>query len=277
MTDRYAVIGNPIVQSLSPIIHRAFAKQTGENITYSAILAPLDSFAVTVHAFQKKCGKGLNVTAPFKEEAYQLAEHSTECAQKAQAVNTLWFETNGKIYGDNTDGEGFIEDVYKNQKECLEEKRILILGAGGAIRGLLGPIMQRHPKTIVIANRTLSKTESLLSCFTHVKCPILGCSLASLTQFSQFDWIINGIARGVDITPLLPRTILSPDTGCYDLSYGAPSPFLTWAKQNGSVRLLDGLGILVEQAALSFYRWRGVKPETAAVLKELRQKFQNTH
>lgn len=273
MADHYAVIGNPVAHSLSPVIHQAFAKQTGQDITYSTILASLDAFAAEVHAFQKKGGKGLNVTTPFKQEAYHLVEHCTERSKAAQAVNTIWFEKNGEMYGDTTDGEGFIEDVYKNQNGCFEQKRVLVLGAGGAIRSLLSPIVQQDPKIMVIANRTLAKAESLASDFAYAKCAVLGASFFSLSQFSQFDWIINGLPRSVDITLLLPKTLLASNTWCYDLSYGECSSFLTWAKQNEAVRLLDGLGFLVEQAALSFYNWRGVKPETTAILKRLREQY----
>lgn len=267
--NRYAVIGNPIAHSLSPVIHRLFAQQTNQKITYSAILAPIDGFVARVQAFQRTGGKGLNITAPFKEDAFKLAGSLTEYAQEARAVNTLCFDQDGSIVGDNTDGRGFIEDVYENHGGCFEQKRVLFLGAGGAVRGLLPSMMRHNPASVVIANRTLAKAKNLAAQFVREKIPVSACAFSDLGQM-PFDWIINGATQHLD-AGIIPPQCFSENTGCYDLSYGSPNAFLAWAKQNGAAHCLDGLGLLVEQAALSFYIWRGVKPKTKVILEKLRQ------
>lgn len=267
----YAVIGNPIAHSLSPLIHTTFAEQTHQKIKYTHILANNDDdFDIKLQLFKKQGGQGLNITAPFKEKAYGLVDDCTKRAEIARAVNTIRFETNGTLYGDNTDGEGFIHDIQKHIKENLTQKKILCLGAGGAIRGLLGPILQQNPQHIVIANRTLTRAETLVNIFQHTPCPVLIRPFSKIGE-TTFDWIIHGMVHNAKIDyASLPFSNLE-HSWCYDLSYGVSSPFLIWAKKKGATQLWDGLGLLVEQAALSFYFWHGIKPETGTILKRLRE------
>lgn len=271
----YAVIGNPIFHSLSPHIHAAFAEQTHQkNMVYMRILATMDDFDVKVQLFKKQGGKGLNITAPFKEKAYRLVDHCTERAETAKAVNTLRFEANGTMFGDNTDGAGFIQDVKKYTPGTFTQKKILCLGAGGAMRGLLPSILQQNPYGIVIANRTMAKAEILVEAFQNKQCPVVACSVSQLGETS-FDWIIHGIGQNAKIDYASLPFLNLQHTWCYDLSYGTSSPFLMWAKEKGATHLLDGLGLLVEQAALSFYFWRGIKPEIETILKRLKEHYPN--
>lgn len=271
--DNYAVMGNPVAHSKSPLIHQAFALQTSQSIRYQAILVPLDGFADAVHAFCAAGGKGLNITVPFKEEAWRLAVRRTPRAELAGAVNTLKFSLSGEIEGDNTDGTGLLRDLERNDVG-LNDRRILILGAGGAVRGVIGPLMEKHPARLVIANRTISRAETLRSQFNQFK-QLSICSLTDLATFSSFDLIINATSSGLHgELPPLPASLIGPQTCCYDMVYGDVEPvFVRWAKQQKAQLALDGLGMLVEQAAESFYVWRGVRPATTPVIRMLREKL----
>ncbi|MDO8179788.1 MAG: shikimate dehydrogenase [Undibacterium sp.] len=277
--DQYCVIGNPIAHSKSPAIHARFAAQTAQHMTYQRLLAPLDGFVESVTTFRDAGGMGANVTVPFKLEAYALATHLTARAQAAGAVNTLKFEGE-QILGDNTDGIGLVADIVRNAGVALRDKRILLMGAGGAARGVLLPILAERPRELVIANRTLSKAEQLVElarnhCAIGSDDPVL-VSAAEWTQLDgQFDIIINATSASLsDDVPPVSASILSASTLAYDMMYGAtPTAFLRFAGTAGA-QLRDGLGMLVEQAAEAFYLWRGVRPETTAVLAELRQSLE---
>lgn len=271
MTDRYAVMGNPIAHSKSPKIHALFAQQTHQQLSYEALLVPLDGFAAAVAEFRASGGKGLNVTVPFKQEAWALESQQTDRARRAGAVNTLWFRDDGSILADTTDGVGLVRDLTRNHGVELSAKRILILGAGGAVRGVLEPLLQQSPATVVVANRTASKAEALAQLFGDMG-TISGCGFDGL-HGEQFDLVINGTAASLEgEVPPLPDDLLSDDACCYDMMYGAdPTPFQLWATGRGAVQALDGLGMLVEQAAESFHLWRGVRPETNPVIAALRQ------
>lgn len=271
MTDRYAVMGNPITHSKSPKIHGLFAQQTHQTLTYEALQAPLDGFGDAVAAFRANGGKGLNITIPFKQQAWALAAEHTERAERAGAVNTLWFRDDGTVLADTTDGVGLVRDLTRNHGIVLTGKRILILGAGGAVRGVLEPILAERPARVVIANRTASKADELASLFGEMG-NIRGCGFDALNG-QQFDLVINGTAASLEgEVPPLPDDLLAPDACCYDMMYGAtPTPFQRWATARGAKQSLDGLGMLVEQAAEAFALWRGVRPETGAVIIVLRQ------
>lgn len=269
MTDRYAVMGNPIEHSKSPRIHALFADQTGQDMTYAAHWVAQDGFATAAQAFRAAGGRGLNVTVPFKTEAYALADVCSERAESAGAVNTLVLDGDAQIRGDNTDGAGLVRDLCGNLGVSLNDKRILILGAGGAVRGVLGPLLAEQPDTLRIANRTESKARALAERFA---------SLGSVTgggwedvEGEAFDCIINGTAAGLEgKTPPLPDDALRPGGVCYDLVYGdEPTAFVRWGQAHGAAISADGLGMLVEQAAESFYIWRGVRPETRPVIEAL--------
>jgi len=268
--DRYGVFGNPIGHSKSPLIHQLFAEQTGEQLSYEALLAPLDDFpGVTREFFQ--AGRGANVTVPFKEQAYQLVDSLTARAQRAGAVNTLKKLEDGSLLGDNTDGAGLVRDLSVNAGFELGGKRILLLGAGGAVRGVLEPFLAQRPAVLVIANRTQDKAELLAREFADLG-PISASSFAGLSE--PFDLIVNGTSASLtgELPPLAPELIRPGHTLCYDMMYGKePTTFCRWATEQGAARALDGLGMLVEQAAEAFYVWRGVRPETAPVLAEMRR------
>lgn len=264
MTDRYAVFGHPIAHSKSPQIHTAFARQTGQDMTYEAILAPLDGFAESVAAFIAAGGRGANVTVPFKEEAFRLASRLSPRAQRAGAVNTLSFEADG-ILGDNTDGAGLVADLTRNLLCTIVGKRVLLLGAGGAARGVIEPLLDQQPAALVIANRTVSRAEELAELFGR---GVRACSFDAAD--TPFDLVINATAASLagDLPPLSPR-VFTPDTLAYDMMYGRDTPFLDFARTHGA-RTADGLGMLVEQAAEAFHLWRGVRPDTAPVIASLR-------
>jgi shikimate dehydrogenase len=270
MTDRYAVMGNPIGHSKSPLIHSRFAAQTGQQLVYEAILVELDDFPAAVARFRAGGGKGLNITVPFKQEAWALAQHRSRRAERAGAVNTLRFEDDGSLHGDNTDGIGLVRDLKDNHGVLLAGRRLLLLGAGGAVRGVLEPLLGEKPAELVIANRTIARAEELSAAFADLG-PVRPSSFAALAG-QQFDVVINGTAASLQgEVPPLPAGILAPGAVCYDMMYGKePTPFLRWASEAGAVQVLDGLGMLVEQAAESFYLWRGVRPTTAPVIAELR-------
>ena len=263
MTDRYAVFGHPIAHSKSPQIHAAFARQTGQDMTYEAILAPLDGFEASVAAFVAAGGRGANVTVPFKEQAYRLADRLCPRAERAGAVNTLVFD-DGTL-GDNTDGAGLVADLTRNLKRPLAGKRILLLGAGGAARGVIEPLLEQQPAALVIANRTVGRAQELADLFGH---GIRACGFEDTD--GPFDVVINATAASLagELPPLSPRVFIA-DTLAYDMMYGRDTPFLAFARGHGAATA-DGLGMLVEQAAEAFALWRGVRPDTAPVIASLR-------
>lgn len=265
--DRYAVVGNPIAHSKSPLIHSAFAAQTGQALVYEKQLWPLGGFAEHAQVFFAGGGAGLNVTVPFKEDAYAFAQLHTVRAQQAGAVNTLKRLENGQILGDNTDGAGLVADL-KRLGWILAHKRILLLGAGGAARGVIGPLLAENPVSITIANRTPSKAAQLVTLFGNN--PLMATSLDDLS--GPYDIIINGISAGLHgEMPKLPSRIWGSHTRAYDMVYGpGRTPFLTLAAEHGAVALADGLGMLVGQAAEAFFLWRGVIPAVEPVLAMLR-------
>lgn len=271
MVDRYAVMGNPIKHSKSPVIHRFFAQQTDQDMAYTAILAPLEGFRETLYKFRDEGGRGCNVTVPFKQEAYALMDQCSDRAQLAQAVNTVVIKPDGTLVGENTDGVGLVRDILNNHEGRLIDKRILLLGAGGAVRGVLGFLLQQKPREIIIANRTVEKAEALAQHFSHLG-RVSGCAYDQLPQ-KPVDWIINGTSSSLhgDLPPL-HDALVGPDTWCYDMMYGKEiTPFNAWATARGAARVMDGLGMLVEQAAEAFRIWRGILPLTAPVTMELRK------
>src|SRR5512143_1249583 len=264
MTDRYAVFGHPIAHSKSPQIHATFARQTGQDMSYEAILAPLDGFADSVAQFIAAGGRGANVTVPFKEEAFNLASRLSPRAERAGAVNTLSFES-GAILGDNTDGTGLVADLTRNLKRTLAGKRILLLGAGGAARGVIEPLLEQQPAALVIANRTVGRAQELAELFGR------GVTASGFDSTGAgFDIVINATAASLagELPPLSPA-VFTRDTLAYDMMYGRDTPFLSFARNHGAATA-DGLGMLVEQAAEAFYVWRGVRPDTAPVIAGLR-------
>ncbi len=269
MLDLYAVIGNPIAHSKSPFIHTIFAQQTHQAMQYTAILAPLDDFKAAVESFHHQGGKGLNVTVPFKLQAFQLASRLTERATIAQAVNTLRFEDN-EILGDNTDGVGLVRDIELNLGITLTAKRILLIGAGGAAQGIILPLLQQQPAILAIANRTPQKAQLLQQQFL----PFGNIIAENFTSFSdkRFDIIINATSASLNnALPEVPIDIFAHATLVYDMMYGSElSHFLKFAQQQGARQIADGIGMLVEQAAESFFLWRGVKPQTIPVITLLR-------
>lgn len=267
--DHYAVMGNPIAHSQSPRIHSLFAEQTGQDLDYRAILVERGGFPQAVRRFRDEGGKGLNVTVPFKQEAWELADERSVEAERAGAVNTLAFREDGGIYGHNTDGIGLLRDLTVNLGLELAHRRILVLGAGGAVRGVLEPLLAGGPERLTIANRTVERATDLAGAFADLG-PIEGCGFESLAG-KAFDLVINGTAASLEgEVPPLPESAMVPDTVCYDMMYAAePTAFMRWAERHGG-HGRDGLGMLVEQAAESFLLWRGVRPETAAVIRTLR-------
>jgi shikimate dehydrogenase len=269
MTDRYAVVGNPIAHSKSPLIHTEFARQTAQDLSYSTLLAPLDGFPATVKTFHNEGGRGLNVTVPFKQEAWRMTTELTQRAELAQAVNTLKFE-NGTILGDNTDGAGLVRDILVNLSIPIRAKRVLIMGAGGAARGVILPLLGEAPALLAIANRTASKAHELGQQFAAHGDISTG-DYASLTA-CHFDLVINATSSSLsNELPPLPPSVFNPGALAYDMMYGKGlTPFLQFAQANGAAHLADGLGMLVEQAAESFFLWRGVRPDTRSVMDLLK-------
>lgn len=269
MTDRYAVFGNPIAHSKSPAIHAAFAAQTGQALSYEAVLAPVGGFADAIATFVAEGGKGANVTVPFKEEAFRLCHSLSARAWRAGAVNTLVMENN-RIYGDNTDGIGLIRDIEINRGYSLAGRRILLLGAGGAARGVLEPLLKKEPAFLMMVNRTLAKAEAMAAEFSDVGV-VNTCSFDALSG-QCFDLVINATSANLGGKFLeLPPGLFAPDSLVYDMMYGQEeTPFMTQARAAGAVNVSDGLGMLVEQAAEAFFLWRSVYPETGPVLASLR-------
>ena len=266
--DRYVVFGNPIAHSKSPVLHRLFAEQTGQSMQYDTLLAPLDDFGGSALAFFQQ-GRGANVTVPFKEDAYRLANSLTARAQRAGAVNTLSKLADGTLLGDNTDGAGLVRDLTVNAGFSLKGKRILILGAGGAVRGALEPILAEGPASVTIANRTVEKAEVLVELFSDLG-PVAASGFDWLKE--PVDLIINATSASLagEVPPIASSLIEPGQTLCYDMMYGkAPTPFCLWASEHGAGHVMDGLGMLAEQAAEAFYLWRGVRPPPAGALNPL--------
>ena len=273
MIDRYAVIGNPVAHSRSPEIHSAFARQTGHAIEYSRLLAPLDGFRPTLESFRAAGGKGVNVTVPFKLQAYELASQLSRRAREAEAANFLRFD-DGTVSADNTDGVGLTRDIVHNLGFELAGKRVLLLGAGGAAQGVLTPLLEHKPRILTIANRTVEKALRLAEVFRHR--PAAASSVLCALPFGelaghQFDLVINATSTGLQgERPPLPTEVFCGEALAYDMMYGrTPTPFLAFAARLGA-RTSDGLGMLVEQAAESFLLWRGARPDTAPVIALLR-------
>lgn len=265
--DAYVVIGNPIAHSKSPEIHARFAAQTAQQLHYTRLLAPLDGFTATVQAFINEGGKGANVTVPFKLEAHALADRLSERARLAGAVNTLKF-SDGIIFGDNTDGAGLVADIVGNADFGLSGKRVLLLGAGGASRGALLPLLEQRPAGLVLANRTFAKAQELAQQFSAYG-DLVAAEYAALD--GVFDVVINATSASLSADlPPLPASVFGPATLAYDMMYGKqPTRFMDFAAQHGA-QVRDGLGMLVEQAAEAFLLWRGVRPVTADVFADLR-------
>jgi len=268
MTDRYAVIGHPIAHSKSPLIHTWFARQTGQDMSYEKILAPLDGFAAAVQAFVGAGGRGINVTVPFKEEAGRLATRWSERARLAAAVNTLAFDGD-ETYADNTDGLGLVRDIRENLGRNMAGQSVLLLGAGGAARGVIQPLLDEQPQRLVIANRTASKALNLAAEYAGLALQPRGCGFGDLAGDS-FDIVINATSAGLTESALgLPAGLFASGSLAYELVYGMETSFMAQARSAGA-SVSGGLGMLVEQAAEAFLVWRGVRPDTAPVLKELR-------
>lgn len=269
MSDRYCVIGNPVAHSRSPQIHAAFAAQAGQQLTYERVLAPLDAFAATVHGLVAAGYKGANVTVPFKLEAAQLASRLSPRARAAGAVNTLHFTAAG-IVGDNTDGPGLVADIVRNAGVALAGKRVLLLGAGGAARGVLLPILEQGPHQIVIANRTVATAEALAARFGDRGSAVSACGFADVQ--GGFDVVINATSASLaDQLPPVPASVFRQGTLAVDMMYGdKPTRFMAFAAAHGATAR-DGLGMLVEQAAEAFALWRGVRPDTAELLQTMRR------
>ncbi|MBI3545906.1 MAG: shikimate dehydrogenase [Gammaproteobacteria bacterium] len=268
---RYAVMGNPVAHSKSPVIHKQFAHQFGHHIEYTALWADDDGFADALQQFRADGGKGLNVTVPFKLEAFRLTDNLSERAKLAGAVNTMRFEPDGKIFGDNTDGAGLVHDLTKNIGVNLKEKKILVLGAGGAVRGVLGPLLRQHPAMLMLVNRTVAKAKDLVKIFSAFgKIEALG---YDELVGKRFDVVINGTSASLKgEVPPLPLNLFTSEAIAYDMMYGdKPTPFMEWAMLHGAATVADGLGMLVEQAAESYLLWRGVRPETQPVIAALRK------
>lgn len=269
--DRYAVIGNPIKHSKSPWIHARFAEQTQQSLEYSALLVELDDFERRVTAFFADGGKGLNITVPFKERAWAMADRHSEAASKACAVNTLYRGPDGALVGENTDGTGLLRDLQQNHGADLRDKRILLLGAGGAVKGVLPNLIAASPGVIYIANRTLAKAEAL-ALAAQESVPLQAVCFNDIPK-EAFDFIINGTSAGLEGNlPAVHRETVSTHTWCYDMIYGVgDTKFQAWAKSLRAARALDGMGMLVEQAADAFEIWRGMRPQTEPVMRQLRQ------
>lgn len=268
--DRYGVMGYPVSHSRSPVIHRLFALQTRQEIQYELLQVAPDNLETAVRQFQRTGGKGLNITVPHKTEVVKLCDQLSERASTAGAANTLSFR-NGEIHGDNTDGFGLLRDLVINHGVTLEGANVLILGAGGATRGIVGPLLEMQPSMVRIANRTIDKAEALVGHFSRYG-RIAACRFNAVPVTKKYDLVINATSAAFKgEAPPYPDAAVSAETFCYDLSYGlTPTPFSGWAREHGAAKSIMGWGMLVEQAAESFYIWRGVRPETAPVLKQMK-------
>lgn len=271
MTDRYAVIGNPIDFSKSPAIHMAFARTTDQDIDYTKVLGPLGEFGPTVNTFRTAGGRGMNVTAPFKLDAFAYATERSSRAEIAGAANALKFEAD-RVIAENFDGVGLVRDVVHNLAVAMKGKRVLLLGAGGAARGAVVPFVEQQPAHLVIANRTPAKADALaaIARAACVDCVVDACSLEDLHE-QTFDLVFNATSASLrGELPAIPMTVFREASLAYELAYGKGlTPFLRLAQNAGVVQLADGVGMLVEQAAEAFAWWRGVRPHTADVIRDL--------
>ena len=267
--DRYGLVGHPVEHSRSPFIHTLFARQTGQRLTYELIDASPAAFETAVRGFGAAGGKGLNVTVPHKEAAFVLVDEASDAARTAGAVNTISIE-GGRLRGDNTDGIGFIRDVTTNQGQELAGRSIVLFGAGGAARGIVGPLLAEHPAALVIANRTKPRALDLAAHFGNPP-EIEVVAFDELAQLPAFDVLVNATSAGLkgEAAPF-PGSLVRADSFCYDMVYSrSDTPFVAWAREHGAARAVQGWGMLVEQAAESFYIWRGIMPATAPILKQL--------
>jgi shikimate dehydrogenase len=267
--DRYGLVGHPVAHSLSPLIHTLFARQTGQSLTYELIDAEPAAFETAVRGFGAAGGKGLNVTVPHKEAAFALVDEASEAATAAGAVNTITIQGT-RLRGDNTDGVGFIRDVIQNHGESLEGRRIVVLGAGGAARGIALPLLGERPAELVIANRTRERATQLVTHFGNPQ-EMRVTTFEELAALPTFDVVVNATSAGLKgESPPFPGSLIGPDTFCYDLVYSrTDTPFVAWAREHGAARAVQGWGMLVEQAAESFFIWRGIRPATTPILKQL--------
>jgi shikimate dehydrogenase len=276
--DRYAVAGNPVAHSQSPFIHQMFAQASGHAVHYERLLCPLDAFIPTLRAFATQA-RGCNVTVPFKGQAYALAGHATPRAELAQAANTLRFDgpEPADWLADNTDGAGLMRDIQHNAGRPVSGQRVLLIGAGGAAAGALGPLLNAQPAAVVVANRTLEKAQSLVDRHAHLALgrgvALQACELGQCPE--RFDIIINASASSLNaVESPVPASVLRPGALALDMMYGAAAAgFLNWARRHGA-ESRDGLGMLVEQAAEAWQLWRGIRPDTAAVLQALRAQLE---
>jgi len=278
MTDHYAVLGNPVQHSQSPFIHAEFARATAQDLEYGRVLSPLDSFEATVRGFAGEGGRGCNITVPFKFDAFKLAPRHTARAALAQAANVLRFdaEADGGWLADNTDGIGLVRDIERNAGVALAGRRVLLIGAGGAAAGVLGPLLEAAPASVVVANRTLSRADELVvrhaalattrATALHAA-PLGGCG-------EHYDVVLNASATSLQGAGVpVSAAVLAPGALAVDLMYGpAAAGFMTWATAHGAAAR-DGLGMLVEQAAEAFFFWRGLRPDTSPVLARLRERL----
>jgi shikimate dehydrogenase len=273
MTDHYAVVGNPVAHSASPAIHAEFARQTGHDLDYATLLAPLDGFAACIADFRARGGKGVNVTLPFKHEAWNLVAAHAGYAAHAEAVNTIDFR-DGKVIGHNTDGIGLVRDIQENLQCAIEGRRVLLLGAGGAAYGVMEPLLRERPEQMVIANRTVQKAVALVGHFEKLRhFTTSGITAKPYIELrnSKFDVVINATSAGLnDELPPLPPGIFAAGALAYDMVYGRRTPFMQFAAQRGA-KISGGIGMLAEQAAESYFIWRGVRPDTAPVIALLKR------
>ncbi len=269
MIDQYAVMGDPIAHSKSPLIHQLFAQATQQAMEYHALLVPADKFKERLTEFFQQGGKGLNITVPLKELAWQQVDLKSPLAERAGAVNTISLKAN-KLLGHNTDGIGLIRDIVQNNQGKLQAKKILILGAGGAVRGVLEPLLLQHPDSVTIANRTVEKAHKLQALFADLG-NLRACAYDELED-QAFDFIINGTSASLHgQLPALNDAVVGKKTWCYDMMYSKEkTPFNRWAAQLGAEKTMDGLGMLVEQAAEAFYIWRGIRPNTSPVIQQIK-------
>ncbi|MFK7730752.1 MAG: shikimate dehydrogenase [Pseudomonadales bacterium] len=269
-TARYAVIGNPIGQSKSPLIHRLFAEQCAQPMEYDAVFSEIDQFGHTVAEFFANGGSGLNITVPFKQQAWKMVDDSSEAASLARAVNTIKRKENGDLFGTNTDGVGLRTDLLDNLLWSVRGKRVLVLGAGGAVRGVMQPLLAEQPELIAICNRSLDKAEQLVMEFDGLG-PILALKTKALKPY-RFDLVINATSASLHgELPEVPDSVINDTVCVYDMMYQAQATiFMRWAENLGAAQCSDGLGMLVEQAAESFSLWRGMRPDTANVIRSVR-------
>ena len=268
----YAVFGNPIAHSQSPLVHSLFAKQVGIDLEYRAIQVDIGGFEQAVSGFQANGGNGLNVTVPFKLNAWKIADELTDRAQLAGAVNTLFFQDN-RIKGDNTDGAGLVKDIELNLNVALTDSKILVIGAGGAVRGVLAPMLEKQPESITISNRTKGKADALVEMFADYG--TVSSTTLEQANLDRYDIVINATSTGIhgEVPSVSPQVFRGVSL-VYDMMYGKnPTKFMQWAGQNSGAQISDGLGMLIEQAAESFKIWHGVMPQTSAVIGAVRSKL----